>query len=51
MKYQLWEIIYDGATEMPLVLIDENIDFGFIYRRYLNMIKQVPCAIFIKGEK
>jgi len=51
MKYELWQIVFDGATEVPLILLDSNCNFSTIYNKFLQISKDIPCAIFINSEK
>ena len=53
MRYELWDMVSYGNEEplVPFTLSCRHDSFEIIYGKFLDRIKTVPCAIFIKTEK
>mgnify|MGYP003642675514 CR=1 FL=1 len=53
MRYELWDMVSYGHGEplVPFTLSCRHESFEIIYGKFLERIKNVPCAIFVKTEK
>tara|TARA_Y100000034_G_C6701329_1_gene309302 strand:- start:485 stop:655 length:171 start_codon:yes stop_codon:yes gene_type:complete len=53
MKYELWEIkeLTHGESAIPFFLNSKSKSFESIYKKFLLLVKTMPCAIFINTKE